>query len=221
VSARIVVFWDIDGTLLTTARAGVLALEGALHETAGVEADLQGQLVASGLTEHQVAAEVFRIAGVDTTDELVDRFLRAYERRLPSALPLREGRVLDGVREVLEALARRDDVDCFLLTGNTPAGARAKLEHYGLSQYFSDGAFCVGPGSRVEIAREASLLAKGAERVFVVGDTPYDIECGEAIGARTIAVATGSHSAQELAAHRPWALLDRLEPDSFLRLLGS
>lgn len=215
----IAVYWDIDGTLLTTARAGVFALEDALEEVTGRRIDLQQTFLASGLTEHQVAAEVFRIAGVAADDELTNRFLRAYERHLPASLPRREGRVLAGVRDVLETLAGRDDVRSFLLTGNTPAGAGAKLAHYGLAEFFDDGAFCIGPGSRTEIARRALELAPHATERYVIGDTPYDIECGKAIGARTVAVATGSHSADELAMHEPWAVLDRIEPAAFLRLL--
>ena len=216
----IAVYWDIDGTLLTTARAGVFALEDALEDVTGRRIDLHQALLASGLTEHQVAAEVFRIAGVEADDQLTDDFLRAYERHLPGALPRREGRVLEGVRDVLETLAERDDVRSFLLTGNTPAGAGAKLAHYGLREFFDEGAFCIGPGSRTDIARRALELAPHAAERYVIGDTPYDIECGKAIGARTIAVATGSHSAEDLAAHEPWAVLDRIEHAQFLRLLG-
>lgn len=222
----VVLFWDIDGTLLTTARAGVLALEAALEEVTGRRVDLDG-FVASGLTEHEVAHAVFAIADTDCDDALVDRFLRAYERHLPDSLPLRRGHVLPGVREILESLSGRDDVVNLLLTGNTPAGARAKLGHYGLLEFFSDGAFCVGPGPRAEIARRAVELAEDRigrhldlERTFVIGDTPHDVEAGRAIGARTVVVAPNPAARESLAAHEPWALLDRLEPDGFLRLVG-
>ena len=80
--------------------------------------------------------------------------------------------------------------------------ARAKLAHYGLDRFFPDGAgaFSIDHGSRTEIARRALPLAAGAELVYVIGDTPADVECGKAIGARTLAVATGSHSVADLAA---------------------
>jgi phosphoglycolate phosphatase-like HAD superfamily hydrolase len=219
-SAR-VLFWDIDGTLLTTARAGVFALEEALEEVTGLRVDLQGRVLASGLTEHQVADAVFGIAEVEPQAELVDRFLRAYERRLPASLHRGAGRVLDGVLEVLEDLAGEQRVRNLLLTGNTPAGARAKLRHYGLLGFFDGGAFCVGPGPRAEIARAAAALVPDADALYVIGDTPYDIECGKAIGARTIAVATGSHDGDDLAKHEPWTVLDRLpEPPAFRELVG-
>jgi phosphoglycolate phosphatase len=220
VNGELALFWDIDGTLLTTARAGVFALEDALEEVTGVRVDLQ-DLPSAGLTEHAVAEGVFAAAGLDADDGLIDRFLRSYERHLPSSLSRRQGRVLPGIREVLKDLAGRRGVRSFLLTGNTPAGAKAKLAHYDLLEFFDEGAYCVGPGSRADIAREAAKLAAGARAMYVIGDTPHDIECGKAIGARTIAVATGSYDTAELAAHEPWQLVSELPaPAPFRELIG-
>jgi ribonucleotide monophosphatase NagD (HAD superfamily) len=57
--------------------------------------------------------------------------------------------------------------------------------------------------------------------MFVIGDTPHDIECANAIGVRTIAVATGGYSVDELREHHPWQLFDTLPPpDVFMRLVG-
>jgi phosphoglycolate phosphatase-like HAD superfamily hydrolase len=219
---EIVLFWDLDGTLLTTGRAGIFAFEEALAETTGLTSDLQ-RLFTAGLTDAEIAALILEGANGDASPDRVDDVLRAYERRLPATLHRRQGHVMPNVREVLEDLHARDDVRSYLLTGNTPAGARAKLAHYGLAQFFpdGDGAFCLGPGARVEIASRALPLAEHADAYYVIGDTPADIACGDAIGARTIAVATGSHTAEELAAHEPWALLEQLPPPAeFRRLLG-
>jgi phosphoglycolate phosphatase len=218
----IVLFWDLDGTLLTTGRAGIFAFEEALAETTGIEADLQ-QLFTAGLTDAEIAALILEGANVENPSEQVDAVLRAYERRLPESLPRRQGRVLANVREVLDDLDGRDDVRSYLLTGNTPTGARAKLGHYGLDRYFSDGAgaFCLGPGARVEVARRALPLAEGADAYYVIGDTPADVACGKAIGARTIALATGSYTLDQLEATEPWTVLESLpEPASFRRLIG-
>jgi phosphoglycolate phosphatase-like HAD superfamily hydrolase len=133
---------------------------------------------------------------------------------------------MPGVIEVLEDLAGNGDVTSLLLTGNTPAGARAKLRHYGLDRYVSDGAFCTGPGERDEIARAARSLAAErsaatSPRLFVIGDTPHDVACGKAIGALTIAVATGPTPVEELQASEPWTLLDALPaPAEFRALIG-
>jgi phosphoglycolate phosphatase len=217
-----VLFWDLDGTLLTTGRAGMFAFEDALADVSDVHADLQ-PLVTSGSTDAEVAALILQTVEQEATPERVDAVLRAYERRLPASLPRRQGRVLPGVREVLEDLETRDGVRSYLLTGNTPAGARAKLAHYDLERFFPDGAgaFCIDHGSRTDIARRALPLAGGAERVYVIGDTPADVECGKAIGARTLAVASGSHSVADLVACEPWIVLERIpEPAVFRKLLG-
>ncbi len=217
-----VLFWDLDGTLLVTGRAGLFAFAEALEEVIGRAADLE-ELSTPGLTDAGVAALVLEHAGERPDPGRVEEILRAYERRLPASLPRRKGRVLAGVREVLEDLADRPEARSFLLTGNTPAGAGAKLAHYGLDRFFPDGegAFCIDHGSRTDIARRALPLATKAERVYVIGDTPADVECGKAIGARTIAVASGWHSVEELAAAEPWAVLERIpDPAAFRRLIG-
>jgi phosphoglycolate phosphatase len=213
-------FWDIDGTLLTTGRAGVYALEAALEEICGVTADLH-ELATAGLTDAEVVGVALRAVGREDGPETIVRFLRAYERHLPASLHRRRGRVLDGVIEILDDLGGRDDVAVYLLTGNTPAGARAKLAHYGLDGYFTrGGSFCDPPGDRVAIARRALGLVDGAEQVYVIGDTSHDVRCGKAIGARTVAVASGPAPRDELVGAEPWLLLDRLpDPARFRRLL--
>ena len=219
---KVVLFWDLDGTLLTTGRAGMYAFEEAVTEVTGAEVDLQ-DLTTAGLTDSGVAALVLEHAGQEATPERIEAVLRAYERRLPDSLPRRVGRVLDGVRESLEDLAGDERVHSYLLTGNTPAGARAKLRHYDLDGFFpeGEGAFCIDGAERVEIARRAIAAAPPAEQAYVIGDTPADIACGVAIGARTIAVTSGWHSHEELAAHDPWIVLDRIpEPAEFRRLIG-
>jgi phosphoglycolate phosphatase len=131
------------------------------------------------------------------------------------------------VREILEQSASRPDVRSYLLTGNTRGGARAKLSHYDLWKYFPDGAFAEDTGERASIAARAVELARRAgplsdERLFVIGDTPHDVHAANAIGALTIAVATGGYSREELEPHRPWRVLDELpEPGEFLRLLDA
>jgi phosphoglycolate phosphatase-like HAD superfamily hydrolase len=216
----IALFWDIDGTLLTTARVGIFSLEDALEQVTGIRADLQNMATA-GMTDYAIAEAAIALAGREPDEATVMEFLRIHGEQLPGYLGRREGHVMPNVREILEDLARCDDVESFLLTGNTEAGAQAKLAHYGLLEFFGrGGAFCAGPGPRDDIARSALSLAGNVEHVYVIGDTPADIACGVAIGARTVAVATGSYPVDELARHEPWAALERLpEPDGFRDLL--
>jgi phosphoglycolate phosphatase-like HAD superfamily hydrolase len=214
-------FWDIDGTLLTTARAGVFSLEDALEQVSGVRVELT-DTVTAGLTDYAIAENALRSVGHPADEPSVRTFLRIHGEQLADYLPRRKGHVMPGVREVLEDLSDRDDVVNLLLTGNIEAGAWAKLGYYGLDGYFpAGGAFCAGPGEREEIARRARALADGAEQLYVIGDTPHDIAAGKAVGARTIAVATGSYAAEELARSEPWVVLERIpEPAEFRRLVG-
>jgi len=221
-----VLFWDIDGTLLTTKRAGLLALEEAAREVCGSSPDF-GRLKTSGLTDHEVAELAIRECGSEPTPETASALLRSYERHLPEVLGERQGGPLPGVVEILDALEERDDVISLLLTGNTSSGASAKLEHYGLAGYFAGGAFCVDGDDRPEIARRALEIAAehAGERIdpestFVIGDTPHDIRCGQEIGARTVAVASGTYALDELERCDPWLALEELpDPPRFIQLL--
>ena len=219
-----VLFWDIDGTLLTTARGGMFAWDDGVKEITGRDFQLQSLRV-PGLTDYQIAVRTFEMLGVEADERTVRAMVRRYEEMLPSSLPLKRGSVLPNVREILEHLEGRGDVRSYLLTGNTRGGARAKLTHYHLSHFFPDGAFAEDAGERATIAARALELARragpvGDDSVFVIGDTPHDIHCANAIGARTIAVGTGGYTVEELVEHQPWRVFAELPPvDEFVRLI--
>ena len=220
-----VLFWDIDGTLITTGRAGMFAWNDSVRELTGREFDLKGQVRTAGLTDYQIAVQTFETLGLDPEPSLIERLVRRYEELLPTSLPRKNGYVCPNVREILERLRDRRDVRSYLLTGNTRGGARAKLTYYGLIEFFPDGAFAEDAGDRSSIARRALALAEQAgpvaeNGVFVVGDTPHDIACATAIGARTIAVATGGYTLDELRPHRPWRMFSELPPpEDFMALI--
>lgn len=220
----IVLFWDIDGTLLTTAKGGVPAWETAVSEVAEREFNLT-QFRIAGMTDYQIAVRTFEHLGVEANDETLRRMVQRYEDLLPTYLPQRQGHVMPNVREILDTLRGRADVRSYLLTGNTRGGARAKLTHYDLWHYFPDGAFAEDARDRSTIAVRAMELARrdgpvAEDRVFVIGDTPHDVDCANAIGVKTIAVATGGYSFAELAAHGAWRVLAELPPpDEFLELI--
>ena len=156
-----VLFWDIDGTLLTTGKAGVPAWEEAVREVIGHDFQLSSFRVA-GLTDFQIAVRTFEMLGVEADEEMIRRMVRRYEELLPESLPRKKGHVLPNVREILEVLDRRTDVRSYLLTGNTRGGARAKLTHYDLFKYFPDGAFAEDASERAVIATRALDLARRA-----------------------------------------------------------
>jgi phosphoglycolate phosphatase-like HAD superfamily hydrolase len=138
------------------------------------------------------------------------RLRLAYLAHMPTTMPAGNPRVLAGIHEALKAVQAHPEIHQALLTGNLHEGARLKLTHFGLWHYFEFGAFANDSHVRDELGPFALARAKKKlgidfppERVFVIGDTPHDIACGKAIGAKTIAVATGAFSVEQLSALNP------------------
>jgi len=217
---RLLLF-DIDGTLVDTAGVGLLALRGAMlaafpdlvREESLPELDLRGA------TDAGVIRLLFATCGVPHDDVLRSRFVTAYLAHLERGLASPPGpgvpRALPGVTGLLRDLARSPDRYALgLLTGNLEQGAYSKLRHFGLAGFFPFGAFGLDRENREElgpVALERAWRFTGQrftpEETVVIGDTPRDIACARAFGARCLAVATGGVSADEMAAHRPDALL--------------
>lgn len=202
--------FDIDGTLLTTGGCGERALRGAVKDFFGKDDDLKDIEIA-GRTDTSIARQLLRKYEGD--EERALEVLEHYLRHLPTLLPQIQGRLLPGVMELLDALHARGDVVLALLTGNLERGARHKLSHYGVWHYFQFGAFADDHHDRNELGAFAlsRARARGLEprldRVFVIGDTPHDIACGRACGARAIGVATGGSTYEQLQAANPDAVL--------------
>ena len=211
-----IVLFDIDGTLVTCGGAGRRAMERAFVEAVG-DASV-GAFGYGGMTDRAIVREALTRAGaiIDEAriDEVLDRYLVHLEDELPRATGYA---VLPGVLEALEALeserAQGRSIAIGLGTGNLARGAALKLERGGLWSRFAFGGF----GSDHE--DRATLLARGAARglehlvpgahatVVVVGDTPRDVLAAHAIGARCVAVATGTYGLDELRAHAPHRLV--------------
>ena len=218
--------FDIDGTLLSSGGAGKAAMEAALLAEFDLP-EIMGRVSYSGRTDRAILSDLLRVHGVEETDASRRRFLESYLRRLPEHLKNATGKgVLPGITYLLEHLGGRERVAVGLLTGNVREGARLKLEHFGLYQHFSFGGFGDEHHDRDEVAREAWAVVRQRygpavleENVWVIGDTPMDVRCARAIGARCLAVATGFHPLEELDAAGPDLLLpDLSDPEPFLRL---
>lgn len=214
----VIVFWDIDGTLVHTAGAGMEAWRRSLEEMRGMPTALPA-LPTAGLTDVLIAGRLAEAVGLPSDDSRVtDRLLERYLEILPQCLEEAPGRVLPNVAEILEQIDARADVHSLLLTGNVAAGASIKLGCFGLLDYFDGGAFADGIDDRVLVAQRAAVDARGRfgsgwrDRAVVLGDTPADIDCGHAIGARTIGVATGPYGVEDLAARSPWRTFEQLPP---------
>ncbi|MHB8973327.1 MAG: HAD hydrolase-like protein [Pirellulaceae bacterium] len=222
----VVLLFDIDGTLIQTGGAGGAALMTAFADLFGIAEPREVPF--SGRTDRGIVRNLFHIHGVDDTDGNWHRLKDEYLRRLLMYLPQREGLVLPGIERLLDHLADRQDLAVGLLTGNVRDGARIKLEHYRLHHHFAFGGYGDLHADRDDVAREALAASRAhvghelsPDQVWVIGDTPSDVRCARAIGARVAAVATGWHSRERLAAAAPDLLLDSLDPsDEFLQRLG-
>lgn len=221
-SAPLVYLFDIDGTLVSSPRGvGRRAFEVACLRAAGIERALR-EITLHGNTDLRILGEAFALArGRAPTETERGAVLAAYIECLGEEL-LAEGciEVLPAVRETLEALEARGAL-IGLATGNIEAGARLKLGRVGLWERFRFGGFGSDAEDRAEIvrvgiARAAALHGDGPVRpdeVWVVGDTPRDIDAARRAGARSVGVATGPHDVEVLrqaGAERVYATLDGL-----------
>jgi phosphoglycolate phosphatase-like HAD superfamily hydrolase len=204
------VLWDIDGTLVHSAGYGRDAFADAFRMVFG-RAPERGLVPMAGRTDHEIALAVLELNGIADGEE----HLEAISDALASALAAKEaemrasGRAMPGVKDVLAALAARDDVLQSVLTGNIEPNAALKLAAFDLAEHvdFSLGAYGSDDRSRpklVPIARERARARLGREvppgDVVIIGDTPLDVAAARAGGAKAIAVATGPYGVDELRA---------------------
>jgi phosphoglycolate phosphatase-like HAD superfamily hydrolase len=212
---RQVWLFDIDGTLITTGGAGEHAARLAMQSEFGTSPH-SGEIWFAGRTDRSITSDLFQLHNVEDTPESWRRFQRAYLEHLRRLLPQKSGRVLPGVLGLLDYL-RQQPVLLGLVTGNVRDAARVKLQHFQIDDFFTFGGFGDEHHDRQDVARTALELARSQlagdldpRDVCVVGDTPNDVHCGRAIGARTLAVATGSYTRLELIDAGPDVLLDDL-----------
>jgi phosphoglycolate phosphatase-like HAD superfamily hydrolase len=199
--------FDIDGTLVDTGGAGMKALQEATSEVFGHEGPI---LDLAGSTDLGLIANIHAHFEIESTPERIAFYFEVYEGRLDWNLSHGgfSGRVYDGVSVVLEELASRQQATLGLLTGNTAGGAASKMRHFGLAPYFKFGAYGSDHADRnrlgpIALARAAAYAGRmfSVEETLVIGDTPKDIACAHAIGAKCLAVATGQFTAAALEAH--------------------
>lgn len=208
---RKLVLFDIDGTILQSAGAGRRAIHAALSAR-GVDLALAGGVRFDGKTDPQIVVELLDASGDPSPadphriSELLELYLGHLARDL--AEPGHHSRLLPGIPALLDRLEADAGVVLGLLTGNVMTGAHLKLRAAGLDpDRFRVGAYGSDHHQRGELPAIAAQRAKphfgriprGPE-VVIIGDTPADVRCGDAIGARSVAVATGGYTVAELEA---------------------
>ncbi|MCB1206997.1 MAG: haloacid dehalogenase-like hydrolase [Verrucomicrobiae bacterium] len=226
--SRKLLLFDIDGTLVDSGGAGLAALQEGFLEAFPDhrEADFPS-LELGGATDNGVAISLFAHFGLEDSEMNRRRFFDEYLERLEGQLKAfsekGKARVLPGVVAVLERLALRPDICLSVLTGNLREGARVKLRHFGLEHHFPTGAYGDDHHDRNELGPIAHRRSEEwfreefcFSRVAVIGDTPRDIACARAFGARAVAVATGTSTRRQLEEAAPDLLLDQCgDPGAF------
>ncbi|MBI3031828.1 MAG: HAD family hydrolase [Candidatus Rokubacteria bacterium] len=204
--------FDVDGTLVSARGAGRRAVGRALEAVYGATGPL-ATYDFRGKTDPQIIFDLMGTAGLSAVEiaEHLPRFYDRYVQDLRAEIGRAGGvKVMPGIAELVGLLGAQADAVLGLLTGNIEAGARIKLEATGLLPHFRLGAYGSDAADRARLpavaARRAEALAGrpiSPERVVIIGDTPLDIACARAFGARAVSVATGGHRVEELAAHAP------------------
>jgi phosphoglycolate phosphatase-like HAD superfamily hydrolase len=212
---RLVLF-DIDGTLVHTGGAGMKAFAQTFASEFNA-ADGFERLKFAGRTDYSLVREFFGFNQIAPTPDNFKRFFHRYTFWLDHLLRDSQTELCPGVWEFIGALQALPQAPLLgVLTGNIRLGAEIKLRHFNLWHVFQTGGFADDHEDRDQIAavarqRGSRILGEDlrGEQVLVIGDTPLDIRCARAIGAKALAVATGGAGLEELKRHHPdWAIPD-------------
>jgi len=203
--------FDIDGTLIRTAGAGKYAMEKAFQEVYGFPDGLH-RISMMGRTDPSILREAMCNHGLVWNENKADAFRHAYYRIIETEIHVpRNGKhVCAGIIPLLKALSERKDIALGLLTGNWKRSAYVKLAYFKIDTFFPFGAFADDSEMRPDLVpvairrfEERAHTQIPPDQVYIIGDTPLDIDCGRQHHTRTIAVATGFHTYRDLAAHKP------------------
>ncbi len=201
---KVLLLFDVDGTLLLTGGCGKVALEKAFDELFGVP-ECWGDTVPHGKTDPVIIHAICqRLLGRKLAAEEYRRLCDRYHELLSVEVAATDQyRLMPGVTELLEFLSRRKEIFLALGTGNFEIASGIKLERGNLRQYFKCGGFASDADERPEILRHAVRRAEKItgnpvpqEHIYVIGDTIHDVRAAKNAGFRTIAVLT-NHARKE------------------------
>jgi phosphoglycolate phosphatase len=213
----VVVLFDVDETLVHTGGSGARSWKAAFDELYGIPADI-GAHTSAGETDPEVAKATFKgVLNREPNDDELDRLYAHYLLHLADDIGVSEGyKVLPGAERTLLKLGKAG-VMLGLVSGAMEGAARTKLIPANLNRFFMFGAYGSDSPDRAELTgiaigkatRLHANLSPG--QVFVVGDTPRDVEAAQAAGAKSVGVASGHYSTEELSAASPDHVLGSLE----------
>jgi phosphoglycolate phosphatase len=216
---RRLVLFDVDGTLVRAGPVGAAVFDTALEAVLGRPPERQIKM--SGKTDPQIALEYLELMHADP--DCLPEVLAHLEKGLAAAADqlVRDGTALPGSRDLLELLHADNEVLSSVLTGNIAPNAAVKLAAFDLDRWLDLEVGAYGSDDADRRVLVPVALRRVAERhgvrlepddVWVVGDTPRDLECARAGGARCVLVATGRYRLEELEGLGADAVLPSLTP---------
>jgi phosphoglycolate phosphatase len=224
-----VFLWDVDGTLISSAGAGRRAIELTFRRRYG-RPEVIG-FPFDGMTDPVIVRQGLEALGLGEEEmaRALPEIFQEYLVDLAQVCATAEFRVHAGIEAALALCHGRPGFAVGLGTGNIEEGARLKLDRVDLCRHFSFGGYGSDHADRAELlaigarrGRARLGLGDGSCRVVVIGDTPKDISAARAIGAESIAVATGSYTVEELRAQgATYAVPDLADPAATAALLGN
>ena len=218
--------FDIDGTLIDSGEAGSRSLNLSFAELFSIRDAFHGISMA-GKTDTEIIKEGMLKHGI-SIDGNLNVAIYTYLRHLRREIDNERRHLKPGIYELLEELTIVKDIQIGLLTGNIEPGARIKLDPFDLNKYFPTGAFGSDDEDRNKLLPIA--LKRFEERCrrkirvnecLIVGDTPRDVQCAKIYEARSLGVATGPYSIDELKeAGADYVMKDLSSYEILFRLLN-
>ena len=217
------ILFDIDGTMVRSDGVGRRAILRAIHKVLGVTPQVNGSL--GGKTDFQIIAEIVLEESLLPDGHTPEQLSSSSQEIINAYLPLlveeiaqsKNYALLPGVKKLIAELRALNGSHLGLLTGNVKDGAKIKLDHFAVYDYFATGAFGCDAVSRLDLPRFAHQRANehysvefSIEDIIIIGDTVNDISCAKHYGAKSLAVQTGYVSRENLAMHNPDYLFDDL-----------
>jgi len=219
------ILFDIDGTLIKGGnKTHREAFKETFREIYGKDADIN-EIKYSGKTDKRILVEVLQVRGIPEADiyEKLEPAFKFMEKYFEDNSRKEEVIINSGIEELLTRLSKRNHI-LGILSGNLPKIGWLKIKYAGLRHLFILGSFGNLSEDRVYLVEDSIRKiqkinpALKLKDIYVVGDTPHDIECGNISKVKTIAVATGRHPSTELRIYHPTYLFeDFSDTDTIIR----
>jgi phosphoglycolate phosphatase-like HAD superfamily hydrolase len=223
------ILFDIDGTLLKgMSKIHFNSFSKAINKVFKIDAS-PTDINYSGKTDTRIILEVLEKHGIPRNkvlprlNEIYKIMINFYKKNVDFDIDIKPN---DNVEKLLSMLKNKGHI-LGLLTGNLEDIARTKIGKFDLNKYFDFGSFGEISENRSKLLENAIEQAESKfkinfnkENIFVIGDTRFDIESAKELGVKTIAIATGNYSLEELKKYNPdYLFKDFYDIDKIIKII--